>query len=302
VEEEMKKTIITIFAFLILFGFAVSGAKAQTAWWTWDTPKLIDGEPSEYDSLEAYPGYTEVNACVGEVCELISTIEDPLATWIQAEDVEPETEVDSVVSFIEVEYVIDANTVGKRDEGNFVAFPVADQPKVPSVWDDITQAFIPMDGEYKSIAVGIDGTLYVLFEATAGETTGDQYLLVGNPPHVTARFTPRRLNLGSQGKWITCKISGLPEGYSTKGINLDSIRIVGINDDYTIDIPHDSTGPVGNGRKLMVKFDRQVLIEAIGEVNGNVDLTLIGTWGEEELPFFATDTFKTKFKIKKNPK
>ena len=32
----MKKTIITVFAFLVIFGFAVSGAMAQT--WTWADP------------------------------------------------------------------------------------------------------------------------------------------------------------------------------------------------------------------------------------------------------------------------
>ena len=34
--KEMKKTIITVFAFMVIFGFAVSGAMAQT--WTWTEP------------------------------------------------------------------------------------------------------------------------------------------------------------------------------------------------------------------------------------------------------------------------
>ena len=34
--KNMKKTIITVFAFLVIFGFAVSGAMAQT--WTWNDP------------------------------------------------------------------------------------------------------------------------------------------------------------------------------------------------------------------------------------------------------------------------
>ena len=35
----MKKTIITVFAFLVIFGFAVSGAMAQT--WSWSQPITI---------------------------------------------------------------------------------------------------------------------------------------------------------------------------------------------------------------------------------------------------------------------
>ena len=35
----MRKTIITVFAFMVMFGFAVSGAMAQMV--NWDTPKLI---------------------------------------------------------------------------------------------------------------------------------------------------------------------------------------------------------------------------------------------------------------------
>ena len=35
----MKKTILTVFAFFVIFGFAISGAMAQT--WTWSDPALI---------------------------------------------------------------------------------------------------------------------------------------------------------------------------------------------------------------------------------------------------------------------
>ena len=53
----MKKTIITVFAFLVIFGFAVSGAMAQT--WTWTEPALISNGP--FAEFQAYPAFEVLN-------------------------------------------------------------------------------------------------------------------------------------------------------------------------------------------------------------------------------------------------
>ena len=45
----MKKTIITVFAFMVIFGFAVSGAMAQT--WTWSDPAKINHTGTGYIEL-----------------------------------------------------------------------------------------------------------------------------------------------------------------------------------------------------------------------------------------------------------
>jgi hypothetical protein len=282
----MKKTIVTLFAFVVLFGFAVSGAMAQTAWWVWGTPKEIDND-ALYQRIEAYDLFDVLNGCTGDTddtCEALIPGEE--FTDVVPGDLTFETFLDEVTSPDGVTYAIDDDTtVAIHDGANYLPLDV--QPQVPNT-----------GGTFKSIAVGEDGRLYILF----GSDTPPQYLVEQTPPEVTVRFTPRSLNLGSHGKWVTCKISGLPEDYSAGDINLDSLNIVAINGESITAIPRAPGSPSGGRNKLMVKFDRQVLAAAIGEVNGNVELTVTGTWGDEELPFFGTDTFKTKFKAKKNPK
>jgi hypothetical protein len=285
----MKKTIFTLCAFVVLFGFAVSGAMAQTTtpWWVWGTPKEVIND-APYEQIEAYPVHALLNGCIGDICEeIILGVE---FSNIVPADPTYGTFLDEVTGPDGAKYGIDNDTTVAR-------------------WDDATNSYIPLDvqpdvpnivgGSFKSIAVGGDGRLYILF----GTSAVPQYLVEQTPPEVTVRFTPRSLNLGSQGKWITCKISGLPEGYSAGNINQDSLNIVAINGESITAIPRAPSSPSGGRNKLMIKFERAAVIEAIGELNGNVELTVFGTWGDEELPFFGTDTFKTKVpKQKKNPK
>jgi hypothetical protein len=283
----MKKIIITVVAFLALFGFTITGANAQTAWLVWGTPRVIVND-ALYEQVEAYPGYSALNGCIGTTCEEI-ILGDEFSDVIPGEPTFG-TFLDEVTGPDGVRYGIDSDTT-------------------LAMWDDTTDSYIPLDvqpdvpnitgGSFKSIAVGEDGRLYILF----GTDVAPQYLVEQTPPEVTVKFTPRSLNLGSQGRWISCKISGLPEGYSAGDINADSLNIVAINGESIVAIPRAAGSPSGGRNKLMVKFDRTAVIEAIGEVNGNIELTVIGTWGDEELPFFGTDTFKTKVpKQKKNPK
>ena len=53
----MRKTIITVFAFMVIFGFVVSGAMAQT--WRWTEPALINNGPLE--NIQAYPTFDVFN-------------------------------------------------------------------------------------------------------------------------------------------------------------------------------------------------------------------------------------------------
>jgi hypothetical protein len=186
--------------------------------------------------------------------------------------------------------------VGTWDGSVFVPFVELDQPYVPTGSDFL-------DGEgYKSLAAGKNGKLYVLFE-----TADKQYLLVGNPPftviNATVRFTPRSLNLGSKGNWVSCSIGGLPEeGYTVDWANPEAVCITAINDDTEVvglPICHED-GPVNAGTKLKVKFSRQDLATVITNAGSpsSVSLTVTGyvSAGEEDLEFTGTDTFKTKAK------
>ena len=283
----MRKAIIVLFAFLVMFGFAVSGAMAQMV--NWDAPRFITNA-EQFDGIAVNPETNLLEGFVGTTPYTITFTEN--MPYVQATDTTFDTpEVDSAESPNGVVYAIDTNTVGVHVSGNtYISFPVAEQPKVPA--DGTT----PMLGVYRFIAAGPDGKLYILFEDTDGTGSGDQYILVGNPAEATVKITPRSLNQSSKGQWVTVKISGLPEGYVVGDINLNTVCVTAVGTDYTIVPVCQASGPSNNRskKKVMLKMSREELAEAIPDVTGTVDLTVIGTVGEAALPFFAIDTTKTK--------
>jgi hypothetical protein len=284
----MRKTIITVFAFMVLFGFVVSGAMAQTTWeiWTFTPTEKID-------NIQVGGSWLQGKAGGGDWRDLIPGSEvttDPLEPF--GDSVFDPQQI-SVVGPNGVEYVIDGDTVGYRLACQ------ADPQTDPIAFVD--QPVVPADGSFIAIAVSDEGTVFILFE-TATEA---QYILVGTPtiPWVEdakVRFTPRSLNQSSKGKWVTCKISGLPDGYIMADVDLESLCIVSINGETLASpIPRSSSGPSNshNKKKLMLKFDREALTNAIpDDISGPVDIVVTGIVGEgvTALPFIATDTIKTK--------
>lgn len=294
----MKKTIITVFAFVVLFGFAVSGSMAQVTW-SWGEPITITATPKIVD-IEGYPSYTEIyGSSNGTTFSPLSPyLGTTLPSTLKFSDLAIDSALKSVFDPGGVEYGIDKDTVGVWNGTSYDAL--------------VEQPYVPYDtaASFKSIAVGTDGRLYVLYEK---DDLTEQYLLVGTPSIlwtvVTVRFTPRSLNLGSQGNWVTCKISDLPNGYRSSDIDLDPDRlcIVAINDIYLDEadrICHDTEGPSGLGKKLMVKFSRGVLITLISNNPGldpnSAKITLAGYSKDEQLQFYGDDTIKTK--LPKKPK
>lgn len=290
----MKKTVITTLAFLVLFGFTITGAMAQT--WTWDGPYDITPESGKYIEIAADPnddvylvGLID-NGGIGQIPTAGTAVE----SVVQATDISFGPVVDLIVGPGGVVYVIDKDTVGTREGTVFQTLD--QQPNVPE------GANFGTGDAYKSIAAGKNGKLYVLFE-TAEE---QQYLLVGNPPftaiNATVRFTPRSLNLGSKGKWVSCSVDGLPEGYAVDWANPEALCITAINDDTEVEgLPIcREDGPVNTGTKMKVKFSRQDLATAITNAGSpsSVTLTVTGyaSAGEEDFEFTGTDTFKTKAK------
>jgi len=229
----------------------------------------------------------------------ISTTGTAVEPVVQAQDTTVDPVVDLIVGPDHVTYAIDMNTIGTWGGSEFVPFAALDQPYVPAD-SQIPPEAIP--GEYKYLSAGKNGKLYVLFE-TAEE---QQYLLVGNPPftaiNATVRFTPRSLNLGSKGKWVSCSVDGLPEGYAVDWANPEALCITAINDDTEVEgLPIcREDGPVNTGTKMKVKFSRQDLATAITNAGSpsSVTLTVTGyaSAGEEDFEFTGTDTFKTKAK------
>lgn len=294
----MKKSIISLCAFVMLFGFAVTGAMAQT--WTWGEPiTLTVTAPELFLDIEAYPDYPELSGSFdGSIFEdLAPYFGDTLPSTLkfQTSDISPVLK--SVIGPNGVTYVI-------NDVGDTLGFQLPGQT-TPTAFAEDDQPFIPtLSGKFISLAVGIDGTLYVLFETTTETIT--QHILIGTPPTATVRFTPRSLNLGSQGKWVTCKISNLPDGYKSKDIEPDSLCIIAINDEV-LDAAfcRDPEGPAGLGKKMMVKFLREDLIGYINAIDSNATsakLTMAGYSKDGYLQFYGEDSIKTKPAKTKKPK
>lgn len=278
----MKKTIITVFALMVIFGFAVSGAMAQ-ATWTWSDPISvtnavveITGDPNS-ETIYGIDGSGFVGPIVtgGTVSGTALTGAPPI-----------EVAKDLVVGFMGLVYTIDDKYVGVlNSEPN----PLADQqPKTPT---DKT-------GTYGHIAAGNNGKLYVLFQVNDTE----QYLLIGNPPLITVtaevKISPQSLNLGSKGNWVTCNIR-LPNEYKAKDVDISTVCITAINGNPLEELeyicPADGA-PYNVGEKLMVKFSRSALADALSAVASPVTLTVTGS-GENEagvFTFAGLDEIKTK--------
>jgi hypothetical protein len=283
----MKKTIITIFAFVVLFGFAASGVMAQT--WTWNGPYSItapSAPATKYIEIAADPkgdallGIDDKNG-ISPIDFATHPSKSKLAT-----DLTLGSAVDLVVGPDHVTYVIDNDTVGTWDGTAFQPLPSDQQPNVP---DDAEAGDV-----YRSIAAGMNGKLYVLFEKSS--VGSPQYLLVGSSPAIPVgvRFTPRKLNLGSNGRWVSCSISNLPAGYT---VDPNSVCITAI-DGTEIEPICRVDGPVNAGETLKVKFPRSALAAAITTGGSSVELTVKGyvTVGAEGFEFSGTDTINTKAK------
>jgi hypothetical protein len=287
----MTKTIISVFAFLILFCFTASGVMAQT--WTWSPP--AEAIPQELTEFRADPSTDLLYGITGgEAVTVTAKTFDPPLDLVQLTPGSGLTVRDLVVGFQGMVYVITDTAVALWTPPS--TYTLLDgQPLIP---DD------PVGGTFKHITSGKDGKLFVLYETTGGI----QYILVGNPPstfiEATVRFSPRSLNLGSNGNWVTCRI-GLRDDYDVKDIDLDSIQITAINGNVLgLPIYRAPGSPSDVGATLMVKFSREALATAItgAGVSDSITLTVSGAVGTEAFAFSGDDTIKIKAAKEKKEK
>jgi len=109
----------------------------------------------------------------------------------------------------------------------------------------------------------------------------------------TTDFDPDTLNLESKGEWVTVYIE-LPEGYDVVDIDVSTVELYA-GDNSTLAEPH----PIEIGdydddgvTDLMVKFDRQILIDHLKDQGwgdgGMVELTVTGEVSETMFEGFDT--------------
>lgn len=143
--------------------------------------------------------------------------------------------------------------------------------------------------------------VFVMFSCVVAESMAEE------PPWemVSVRFTPRSLNLGSKGGWVSCTISGLPEGYVPADIDTDTLCIVEVNgmelDGDGGPICSKDSGAKNNSsgnNKLKIKFSRKDLADVITEYSDespdNATITVEGYGLDGILQFYGDDTIKVK--------
>ncbi|HEY3278376.1 MAG TPA: hypothetical protein VGJ94_17305 [Syntrophorhabdaceae bacterium] len=201
--KTIRRTLIVAVALVIISGsFACASARE----WVWDDPYLVATNVTRIVAGDELYGIDQA----GNISPLPLSLAEPGV----AATAGPVSQVlDIGVGPGDTVFAVMGGLVATWSAPS-VFTALVQQPKVPE-----------SPGSYKQIAVGSNGYIYVLFQ----KQTGAQCILRGRElsEELTVRFEPRTLDLNSRGNWILCKLR-LPDGYSEKDIDPDSVEITRI--------------------------------------------------------------------------
>ncbi len=105
------------------------------------------------------------------------------------------------------------------------------------------------------------------------------------PIEATIEFRPKRLNIKSRGKYVTCYIE-LPFEYNVANIDISTVKIININNrevEIWAELHPTNVGDFDNDgiTDLMVKFKRSSVINALDDLRGSVELKVSGEIARE---------------------
>lgn len=105
------------------------------------------------------------------------------------------------------------------------------------------------------------------------------------PITVEVDIKPKKLNLSSKGRWITCEIR-FPEGYDINNVDAQSIRLMN-------EINAESVLFYNQGRVVVLKFNRLILEDFLKkhDLSDRIELTVVGNF-HDYIRFKGADTIE----------
>ena len=135
------------------------------------------------------------------------------------------------------------------------------------------------DYTFTRLTIEAEGIAYVIMHDSAQLWWIDD-IVFGRGIEATIEFNPDTLNQKSKGKWVTVYIT--IEGYDLNDIDVDTVKLNGV-----LDLAVDSPTEVSDDGILMVKFDREAVIEKL-EPGEEVEISVSGELGDGT-PFEGTN-------------
>ena len=168
------------------------------------------------------------------------------------------------------------------DDGETILFTATDIPTEQGAIHQYTIDFDAISRGTEGVTLQIDSDGDDIFEQTitADSTlTRDEFML---QTATTIDFDPDTLNLESKGKWVTVYIE-LPEGYDVVDIDVSTVYLYECDNSILAEPHPTEIGDYDDDgiADLMVKFDRQILIDYLKEQGcGDGDITELTVTGE----------------------
>lgn len=152
-----------------------------------------------------------------------------------------------------------------------------------------SQPFMVPDPAPAAIGLGIQQGFQGGQTAVDGQGVDNVKMSVTSFP-ATVDVDPNTLSLSSRGRWVTAYIT-LPDCFDVEDVDTSTVELVSIDNDVVYPLPIAKDRSDIQDGTLMVKFDRQALITALGDEFGDRTLQVEGEL-TDGTSFSAEDTIR----------